>query len=260
MVFLVTGAASGIGRHLVHMLISRGESVVATDINELAFELGAERLLTLRHDVTLSQDWERVVREGVSRFGRIDVALNVAGYLKPGWAHEMAATEVHRHFDVNVKGVIFGTQTVSRQMITQGSGHIINIASLAALMPIKGLALYSASKYAVRSFSLAVAQELAPHNVAVSVICPDAVRTPMLDLQKTYPQAAVTFSGSRILTVDDIAKVIFNEVLPHRPLEVFIPRWRGWLGRFGDLFPRLSFAARPLLDAIGRRHQRRYNE
>ena len=78
----------------------------------------------------------------------------------------MRDEDVHRHFDVNVKGVIFGTRAAAARMIPQGHGHVVNIASMAALAPIPGLALYSASKYAVRAFSLAAAEELRAHGVA----------------------------------------------------------------------------------------------
>ena len=82
-------------------------------------------------------------------------------------------------------------------MIPLGSGHIVNIASLASLVPSPGLALYSASKYAVRAFSLAAAEELREHGVAVTTVCPDAVRTAMLDKQLDYPEAALTFTAPR---------------------------------------------------------------
>ncbi|MBI3557506.1 MAG: SDR family oxidoreductase [Deltaproteobacteria bacterium] len=249
--FVLTGCASGIGQHLAHMLITRGHHVVATDLNASA--------TVQKLDVTRPEDWEEVLNDALARYGKIDVVMNIAGYLKPGWAHAMSDVEVHRHFDVNTKGVIFGTQAAARHMIRQGQGHIINIASFAALMPVPGLALYSASKYAVRSFSLAVAQELRTHGVDVTVVCPDAVRTPMLDLQANFDQAALTFSTSHVLSVEEIATVIMNRVLPYRPLEVYIPTWRGWIARLGDLFPDFAALVAPFLKRQGRKHQSDYH-
>src|SRR5690606_20076022 len=121
--------------------------------------------------------------EIIASHGSLDLLLNVAGVLRPGHVHVLSAGEIDLHLDVNAKGVMYGTQAAAREMVRHGGGQIINIASMAALAPIPGIALYSASKFAVRAFSLAVAYELAPHNVRVSVICPDAVSTPMLDLQ-----------------------------------------------------------------------------
>ncbi|MBI3543840.1 MAG: SDR family NAD(P)-dependent oxidoreductase [Deltaproteobacteria bacterium] len=249
-IFVITGAAGGIGKHLAATLRARGATVVATDLQASD---GIRQL-----DVTKPDEWARLLDDVVRLHGRIDVLLNVAGYLKPGWAHEMPAVEVDRHFDVNVKGVVFGTQAAALRMVARGSGHVVNIASLAALMPVPGLALYSASKYAVRAFSIASDRELRPKGVAVSVVCPDAVRTPMLDLQKDYPQAEMTFSGPRVLTVDDVTRVILERVLQTQPTEVFIPAWRGWAARVGDVFPDFAAMLTPLLKKMGRRHQRTY--
>src|SRR5205823_4569252 len=111
-------------------------------------------------------------------------------------------------------------------------GHIINIASMAALAPIPGISLYSASKYAVRGFSLAAAQELRAHGVYVTVVCPDAVQTPMLDAQLAHDEAAATFSGPRLLTVEEVGRAIIGQGLARRPLEIYLPPSRGWLARF----------------------------
>ena len=91
------------------------------------------------------------------RGGRIDVLMNVAGIIAPGKVHEITADRMLSHLDVNARGVMLGTQAAARQMVRQGQGHIINIASLAGLAPIPGIAPYTASKFAVRGFSLAVA-------------------------------------------------------------------------------------------------------
>ncbi len=100
-----------------------------------------------------------------------------------------------------------------------------------------GLALYSASKYAVRAFSLAAAEDLRPHGVAVTTVCPDAVKTPMFDHQIGYREAALTFTAPKVLSVEEVSRVILGKVLARRPLIVAIPRWRGWLARLADLFP-----------------------
>src|SRR5215472_15441003 len=161
--FVLTGCASGIGRHLTGALTLRGHRVLATDINMAALEecahaWNAEQVAIRALDVRDADGWDRVLKEAAARFGRVDVVMNIAGYLRSGWVHEMPPEEVQRHIDINTKGVIFGTQASARYMMAQRQGHIINIASLAALVPVSGLALYSASKYAVRAFSIAAAQ------------------------------------------------------------------------------------------------------
>lgn len=247
--FVLTGAASGIGRHLAHTFARQKKNLALTDVNvaglkSLEKELraaGVEGELLLRPlDVRQAKDWARLMDDVFKRFGRLDVLLNIAGYIRPGYVHEIEPDDAHRHFDINAKGVIFGTREAARLMTVQGRGHIINFASLAGVAPIPGIALYSASKHAVRGFSLAAAEELAPLGVHVTVICPDAVQTPMLDLQVNYREAALTFSGNRFLTVRDIERVVVDFVLPKRPREVLVPRHRGWLAKIGAAFPALA--------------------
>ena len=261
--FVLTGCASGIGRHLTGALAGQGQQVLATDIDEPGLAEQARRcawpkthVWLRRLDVRDPEAWQAVIDEAAERMGAVDVLVNLAGYLQPGWSHEMGRQEVDRHIDVNTKGVIFGTQAAARHMLARQKGHIINMASLAALVPVPGLALYSASKFAVRAFSLAVAQELRPHGIYVTVICPDAVQTPMLDRQRAYTEAALTFSAPHFLTVEEVADVIIRQVLPHKPRQVVIPRHRGWVARAADWLPGAAAALDPLFRRWGQRRQR----
>lgn len=266
--FLLTGCASGIGRHLAGRLLASGYQVVATDLRLDALQEVAQEdkwpessSLCLSLNVTQSEDWERALEKTLERFQSLDGLMNIAGYLQPGWVDELEERDIDLHFDVNVKGLILGTHKAAKLMKKQGHGHIVNIASMAALAPITGLALYSASKYAARSFSLAAAQELRPHGVYVTVICPDAVQTPMLNKQKDDPRAALTFSGpERVLQVEDLARLILGKVLRKKPIEVTIPRHRAWLARLGDRFPGLITRIRPILERKGRARQKRLGE
>jgi 3-oxoacyl-[acyl-carrier protein] reductase len=260
--FLVTGAASGIGRALADAIVLRGDRLLATDRDLAGLTAHAEqahwpsdRVLVRRLDVTDAIAWDAAVAAADRHLGGVDVLCNVAGYLLPGWVHEVDAEAVDRHFDVNVKGVVHGMSAVLPSMLLRGRGHIVNVASLAALAPVPGIALYSASKFAVRAYSLAAAQELRGKGIAVTVVCPDAVRTPMLDLQRDYEQAALTFSG-RVLEPGEVVDAILGEVIANRPLEVFLPRHRGWLARVGDLWPRGALALAPVLRRRGRSRQR----
>jgi 3-oxoacyl-[acyl-carrier protein] reductase len=267
--FFLTGCASGIGRHLTGELLRRGQRVFATDVNLAALQAVAQeyeqklkvsetRLRIARLDVTDANAWQTVFQEAVGAFGRIDVAMNIAGMMTGGWAIDAPPELVHRHYDINVKGVVFGTQTAARHMVSRGQGQIINIGSLSALAPIPGIAIYSSSKYAVRGFSLAVAQELRPSGVYVTVINPDAVNTPLLSPNQNVEAAALVFSGPRLLTVEDVASAIIDKALKHKPLEISIPRHRGWLARITDTFPRLAFFLGPMLQRRGHDQQMRF--
>jgi NADP-dependent 3-hydroxy acid dehydrogenase YdfG len=261
--FLITGCASGIGARVADALVARGHRVAASDINIDALEAHASDVgwssstLCERLDVTDAGDWQRVVDRCNSEWGGLDVLFNIAGYLQPGYLHEVDVKEVDRHFDINVKGVAFGMRSAAVLMCKQRSGHIVNIASMAAFAPIPGIALYSASKYAVRALSLAVATELSPHGVAVTVVCPDAVATPMLDKQKNYDEAAMTFTGPRVLTADEVCAELIGPVLDKRPLEVAIPRSRKWLARIVDIVPELGKLVHPFFVKQGLAKQKK---
>ncbi len=247
-VMLVTGSASGIGRHVAESYYRAGHRVAFADLSAPRLEQICAQLppetggaaLPVAFDARDEKGWERAIAEIVARWGRLDVLLNIAGYLHVAELLSAPSSAVHDHLDINAKGVIFGTLLAARQMRRQpAGGHIINVASLAGIAATPGLTLYSASKFAARGFSLAAAQELAPYNIAVTVICPDAVQTPMLDLQVDRPEAALTFSGGRILTVAEVAAAI-EDARRRRPLEVVIPRHRGWLAKLTSLYPPLS--------------------
>jgi 3-oxoacyl-[acyl-carrier protein] reductase len=162
---------------------------------------------------------------------------------------------VDSQIDVNLKGVVHGVRAVVPGMMAQGRGHIVNVASLAALAPVSGLALYCASKHAVRGYSLSVALELRSHGIAVTVVCPDAVQTPMLDIQRDVDAAALTFSGPRVLTPREVSEGIVR-ALDERPLEVLLPPSRGWMAKVASLAPGLGRVMEPLLRRQGRKKQR----
>lgn len=250
--FVISGCASGIGKHMALSLARAPEqhAVVMLDINGAALDqvvqehglAGHSRVVARQHDVRDAAGWERLIAEVVERFGGLDVMLNIAGYLKPGFADVLPPAEIDRHIDVNVKGVMYATHVGAQQMKRQGRGHIVNIASLAGISHVPGLSAYCASKHAVRGFTLAVAHELARWGVAVTVICPDAVETPMLDLQVAYEEAAMTFGAGRGLSLDEIERAVMD-VLEKRPLERVVPvpgSGRGALAKLSNAFPELT--------------------
>jgi 3-oxoacyl-[acyl-carrier protein] reductase len=267
-VVILTGAASGIGLHLAKVFASKGTPLLVTDINEQVLQEQAEKLhwrplqvLVQKLDVRDREQWKKTIDLAVQTWGRIDILMNIAAYLRPGFVHEIDVSEVDRHIDVNVKGVIYGTQAAARQMVSQRHGHIINISSLAGIVPTPGISLYSASKFSVRGFSLAVADELRPHEVYVTVVCPDAVQTPMLDLKLHHKkETALVFSGSRPLRVQDIERAIFEKVIPKKPLEVLLPAHRGWLSKLANLFPSLLQTLGPIFRKRGLSNQIKYEQ
>ena len=244
-VALITGAAGGIGRHFV--LSNRDQyRWVATDIKktELLAAFGTEtgRFLPLQLDVADIQSWKAAIAATLDKFGRLDYLFNVAGVSLPRFILDADEHYIDTHLDINAKGVLYGTTQAAQAMQKQGSGHIINIASLAGIAPVPGMSYYTASKFAVRGFSLAAALELREKNIFVTVICPDLVRTPMFEHQLTLPkESALSFSGStRLLSVEDVEKAI-HKAIRKKPLELTLPPARGALAKIGGTFSGLAW-------------------
>lgn len=256
---VVTGAARGIGRRLAGRLAERGERVVAVDVDgerlESAFADG-EGILTRRADVRVADDWRALLAEVEERFGRVDRLFNVAGVVRPGFLDELGVDDIEAMIDVNVKGVVLGTRLAVERMAERGSGHVVNVASLAGVAPIPGLAVYSATKFAVRGFTLAAAAELAPRGIALTVVCPDLVDTRMLDQQLPHAASALSFSGPRPLTVDEVAAAL-ERAIDRRPREILLPAGRGRLARLAAFAPRLHRLLTPWLTRRGERERRR---
>lgn len=273
--YVVTGAASGIGLQLTRDLIAAGHSVVAADLNIAGLESRAEehgflprdagltngsggRTIWLRRlDVRSAPDWDALLAEVVDRLGVPDAVLNVAGYIRPGYSHTNPVELIDTTIDVNLKGVMHGTNAAARIMLPAGRGHIVNIASLAGIAAVPGIAAYSASKHGVRGFTLAVERELAPHGIAVTVVCPGLVDTPMLDAQVDHAEAAYTFSGTRALTTKEISSAILK-ALETKPLELILSSpfsAQGSMSKLVNTFPGLASIAEPLIKRMGRRQQ-----
>lgn len=258
----VTGSASGIGRATTGRLQTAGWRVTATDRDAEALARAAaadgwpaEQVRCAALDVRTAPAWRQELDAAEAAFGPVDVLFNIAGVLRPGWVHTAAADAIDLHIDVNLKGTLHGTQQAAARMVARGHGHIVNVASMAALAPVPGLAHYSASKFGVRAFSLAAAHELAPLGVAVSVVCPDAVQTPMVDLQRDRAEAALTFSGGSIATAGDVARWLVDDVLVRRPRIAARPWHRAWLARLADLLPGVVGLVEPVLRRKGRARQ-----
>lgn len=255
---LVTGSASGIGACLVKRLTSGGWRLVAADLRENTLPEKSDRLIPVVLDVRDPEGWDRAIAIAIERFGRLDVLFNVAGIVHPGYVHEIDVDKMRWHLEVNTLGVMLGTRAAAAHMVKVKSGHIVNVASLAGLAALPGLACYCASKFAVRGYSNAASLELRPHGVHVTCVCPDAVRTPMLDLQKDFKEAAISFGSTRFLSADDVVDVIVGPVLRKMPMEALIPKARGLLARLSCVMPWLGAWLLPGIIAQGRKRQAEY--
>jgi NAD(P)-dependent dehydrogenase (short-subunit alcohol dehydrogenase family) len=178
---IVTGGASGIGKALCEELAAAGATVVITDVNESGANQLADRLGSKAHayklDVTDADAVQNLVDEVVARHGRLDYMFNNAGVGIAGDMRDFSREDWERIINVNLWGVINGTQAAYKQMARQRSGHIINTASGLGLVPTTYSIPYGVTKYAVVGLSNSLRIEAAELGVKVSVICPGYIDT-----------------------------------------------------------------------------------
>jgi NAD(P)-dependent dehydrogenase (short-subunit alcohol dehydrogenase family) len=262
---LVTGAGGGLGFAIAERLASRGLKVHLTDVDAEAASAAATRVggdaWGSALDVRDPQQCRRAAEETAERGGGLAVWVNNAGILLPGVIYEQEL-EVHRAMlEVNAIGTFNGTIAAVEQMRKAGSGHLINVISLAGLVAAPGVASYAASKHAAIAFTLGTLTDLRRNGIneiEVSAVCPDGVWTPMIMDKLDDPNDAVSFSGKMLMPEEVAAKV---EKLLDRPKAVLtIPRWRGWFVRWADRHPNLAARIGPALQRDAERRQARFKK
>jgi len=183
-VWMITGAARGIGARITEAALARGEAVVATSRDAASLRKRfpeSAALLALPLDVTDEAQAAAAVQAALARFGRIDVLVNNAGYGLLGAVEEATADEVRRLYETNVFGLLNVTRAVLPAMRARRSGHVINISSLGGYQSAPGFGVYCSTKFAVEGLSEALHGELAPLGIHVTVVEPGYFRTDFLD-------------------------------------------------------------------------------
>ncbi|MEV7087093.1 glucose 1-dehydrogenase [Streptomyces sp. NPDC093085] len=186
-VAIITGAAQGMGESHARRFVAEGARVALTDLNEergerIAAELGGNALF-LRHDVTSSADWGRVLQETEDAFGPVTVLVNNAGILGPVTpTAELGEEEYLRVCAVNQHAQYFGMKTVIPSMRRAGGGSIVNVSSIAGLVANVGAPnlAYVGSKFASRGMTKLVAVEYGPDNIRANSVHPGYIKTPMM--------------------------------------------------------------------------------
>lgn len=185
---IVTGGASGIGREMCIYLAAKGALVIVADINatlaavvrdELA--AGGVQCIAKTVDVAREDDVKALVQETHKEFGRIDLMINNAGIGLDGEFKDMTLEQWRHMLDVNLWGVVYATHYVYPMMIKQGFGQIVNVSSVAGLMPGGLMTSYTASKYAVVGLTLGLRAEAVQYGVKVNALCPGFIETPLHD-------------------------------------------------------------------------------
>lgn len=225
---IVTGAGRGIGHGIAIRLAKDGADVVVSDINAedvdrvvKEVEACGRKSLGIVADVTKRQEVYDMVDEVVDEFGQLDAMVANAGIAQVKPALELTDEDWDNIFAVNVKGVFLCNQAAAKQMVEQKSGKIINCACVAAHTGLAMLSHYTATKFAVRGFTQALAKELRPFGVQVNAYCPGIVETAMWDLinreqakdldmpnVETLKKYTELISAGRALTSDDVAAFV----------------------------------------------------
>lgn len=180
-VWFITGASKGMGLEITKAVLSNGDKVIATSRNTDTllekFEEYELNFLPIKLDITNEKDVENAISKGIDKFGEIDVVVNNAGYNLLGNIEEISDAEFRKTMDVNFFAMTNIIRNVLPHLRKQQSGHIINTASMMGYMSYPGNGSYSASKYAVIGLSEALAQEVAPFGIKVTVLAPGTFRT-----------------------------------------------------------------------------------
>jgi len=205
-VWLITGASSGFGRLLAEEVLKRGERVIATarDLSKITglktqFPRAA---CVFPLDVTKPGEISSVAQQAIAEFGQIDVLVNNAGYGLCGAIEEASEEEFEPMFQTNIYGLIRTTRAFLPHFRQRGSGHILNLSSIAGLSAGAGWGLYATTKFAVEGFSEALAAELKPLGVRVTIIEPGPFRTEFLGrsgrlAKRELPEYAATAGKAR---------------------------------------------------------------
>jgi NAD(P)-dependent dehydrogenase (short-subunit alcohol dehydrogenase family) len=227
-VWFITGTSKGFGRIWAEAALARGDRVAATarDVKTLQalVEQYSDQVLALTLDVTDKAAVGAAVAETIQRFGRIDVAINNAGYGLFGAVEEVSEAEARAQIETNLFGALWVTQAVLPQMRAQGSGHIIQVSSIGGVNAFPTVGLYHASKWGLEGFSQSLAAEVAEFGVKVTIVEPggyatdwsgpsakhatampiyDSIRAARASARAAYVPGDPDASGPAILTVVD---------------------------------------------------------
>ena len=180
-VWFITGCSTGFGRHLAQEVLKNGGSVAVTarntdDVKDIVTQY-PDTAFAIQLDVTNTAQITAAVQQAHEKFGRIDVLVNNAGIGYFGAIEESEEAEIRRMFEINFFGLANVTQAVLPIMRAQHSGHIVNISSVGGLVAFPGVGFYNATKFAVTGYSEALAKEVAPLGIKVTVIAPSGFRT-----------------------------------------------------------------------------------
>ena len=261
---VITGASAGIGESCARKFVAAGARVVlaarSTDLlDRLASDLGSDVAHAVPTDVSDRAACERLIAEATARFGSLDILVNNAGFNSRGPVEELPIDSMLQILDVNLRGPMILTRLTLPIMRAQDSGTIVNVASLAGHFPLDDEATYSATKFALRVFSFALAEELRETNVRVSVVSPGPVETGFILDESIIDEVPDLVFSQPMSTADEIADLVLASAADGAR-ERARPAFSAKLATMGYLFPGLRRTLIPLLERKGHAAKKKYLE
>ena len=245
---LVTGGSSGIGLAIAGELVRLGSHVhiaarrpdaLARACAELerARQNPAQQITAHACDVSSPADVEALFAALRAQQAEPGIVVNSAGVSRPGYFEQLAIEEFDRAIRVNYMGTVHVLKAAVPGMIARGEGHVLNIASVAGLIGVFGMAPYCASKFAVRGLSETLRSELKPHGIWVSLLCPPDTDTPMLAAEAPYkPRETEALSKSAgVMKAAQVAQAAIRGLQRHQA--VIVP---GFEAKFTAMAQRLA--------------------
>lgn len=226
-VFVVTGAAGGIGGALVKALLQRGAKVAAVDLNPdalqaLATELAssASSLSTHPLDITNREAVIALPEQVRAAHGQVDALINCAGIVQPFVKiNDLEYDAIERVMNVNFYGTLYMTKAFLPELLARPSAHVVNVSSMGGFLPVPGQSVYGASKAAVKLLTEGLYAELLDTNVRVSVVFPGATKTNITGNSGVAAPGGADIDTSKfpMLTADEAAKIIVDGIEKNKP-------------------------------------------
>ncbi len=251
---IVTGGSEGVGAAAAKLFAQAGANLVLVARNKKNLEAVADalrdktRVAVFPMDVTDADACVDVFKKATFEFGGVHVLVNNAGYHARGNVADVDAAALARMVDVNLRAPILLTRLAIPYLKESGSGAIINVGSMAGRSPVPGSTTYAATKAGLRSFTLALAEELRDTSIKVGLVSPGPIDTGfiMADIDQT---ADITLSQP-LSTAEEVAQTILD-LCGNLQREVAMPRITGFLTTIVYLFPWIGRQMRPLLERRG---------
>jgi short-subunit dehydrogenase len=224
---VITGASRGLGKAIAHVFAQNGHNLILTSRNEVALYNAMQEFMTAYPNISVkARPFDLSAKEEAQAFGKwvldlqvsIDVLVNNAGLFDPGSVYNEPDGTLEHMMAVNLFSAYHVTRAVINQMITQKSGHVFNMCSIASLKAYPNGGAYSISKYALAGFSTNLREEMKPHNIKVTAVYPGAAYTDSWVGSGVDPK--------RIMEAEDIAKMVYTtaQLSPQACVEEIILR------------------------------------